>query len=151
MSTPQQRIQAEVQQALKSGDKERVSTLRMLLNALENERIRLGGELDEQMFLGQVRKAIKQRQEASEQFRRGGRDELAAREEREAELLQSYLPPPVDEEELRAAIREFVASRQLAGAQDLGAVMQEMLGRFAGRADGATINRLARQVLSDSS
>ncbi len=151
MSTPQQRIQAEVQQALKAGDKERVSTLRMLLNALENERIRLGEELDEQMFLGQVRKAIKQRREASEQFRLGGRDELAAREERELELLQSYLPPPVDEQEIRAAIREFVASQHLAGTQDLGAVMKEMLGRFAGRADGATINRLARQVLSESS
>ena len=151
MSTPQQRIEEQVRQALKAGEKERLATLRMLLNSIKNERIRTGEEVDETGFLQLVRKAIKQRQESSEQFRQGNREELAAREEREAEILAVYLPPAVDEEELAAAIRAFVAEAGLTGPQAMGVVMKEMLARFSGRTDGGTINRLARTILSESS
>lgn len=150
MSTPQQRIETEVLQALKAQEKERLSTLRMLLNAIKNERIRSGEEVDENTFLNLVRKGIKQRQEASEQFRKGEREELAEREEREARILSTYLPPPVDENELTAAIRDFIESQGLAGPQALGPIMKEMLSRFSGRADGGTINRLAREILTET-
>ena len=148
MSTPQERIESDVRQALKAQDKERLSTLRMLLNAITNERIRRGEEVDEETFLGLVRKAIKQRHESSEQYRQGGRPELAEREEREAEMLRIYLPPEIDSQELAAAIREFVSTESLTGPQAMGRVMKEMLQRYAGRADGATINRLAREILA---
>jgi uncharacterized protein YqeY len=150
MGTPQERIEAEVQQALKAGDKERLSTLRMLLNAIKNEAIRSGNEVDEETFLGLVRKGIKQRRESSEQYRRGDRLELAEREEHEAEILQTFLPPEVSEQELQDAIRELVASEGLQGPQAMGRVMKEMLHRYAGRADGATVNRIARDILADS-
>lgn len=150
MSTPQERIELEVKQALKAGEKERLSTLRMLLNTIKNERIRTGQEVDEATFLNLVRKGIKQRQEASQQFRDGGRQELADREEREAEILAVYLPPAVDQDELTAAIREFVTAQGLSGPQAMGSVMKEMLGRYSGRTDGGTINRLARQILTES-
>ena len=151
MSTPQERIEQEVMEALKAGDKERLSTLRMLLNTLQNERIRTGEEVDENNFLKLVRKGIKPRQDSSEQSRTGGREELAAKEDREAEILAVYLPAEVGEEELAAAIREFVAAEGLEGPQALGAVMKEMMARFSGRADGKTINQLARDILSQSS
>lgn len=150
MSTSQERIQSDVKQALKAQDKERLSTLRMLLNAIKNERIRSGDEVDEETFFSLVRKGIKQRRESSEQYRRGDRPELAEKEEREAEILQTYLPPEVSDLELQAAIREFVLAEELAGPQALGQVMKAMLHRFAGRADGATINRLAREILTTS-
>jgi len=92
MSTPQERIETEVKQALKAGDKERLSTLRMLLNAIKNERIRTGQEVDESTFLKLVRKGIKQRQESSQLYRQGGRQELAEQEEREAAIRKSIYP-----------------------------------------------------------
>lgn len=150
MSTPQERTETEVKQALKAGDKERLSTLRMLLNAIKNERIRTGQEVDESTFLKLVRKGIKQRQESSQLYRQGGRQELAEQEEREAAILEVYLPPAVDDDELAAAIREYVATAGLSGPQAMGSVMKEMLHRFGGRTDGGTINRLAREILAES-
>ena len=137
-------------QALKAGDKERLSTLRMLLNAIKNERIRTGEDIDEPAFLQLVRKGIKQRRESSLQYRQGERPELAEREDREAEILEAYLPPAVDEDELATAIREHVATAGLSGPQAMGSVMKAMIQRFSGRADGATINRLAREILAES-
>jgi len=151
METPQQRIENEVKQALKAQDKERLSTLRLLLNAIKNERIRTGEEVDDQTFLSLVRKGLKQRLESSEQFRQGDRPELAEKEEREAEILKTYLPPEISDRQIQTAIREFVAAEGLAGPQAIGQVMQEMIQRFAGSADGATINRLARDILSENS
>lgn len=150
MNTPQERIEIEVREALKAHQKERLSTLRMLLNTLKNERIRTGQEVDEATFLKLVRKGIKQRQESSQQFRQGGRQELAEQEDREADILAVYLPPAVDEDELAAAIREYIASAGITGPQAMGAVMKEMLDRFSGRTDGGTINRLAREILAES-
>ena len=151
METPQERIEDEVRQALKAQDKERLSTLRLLLNAIKNERIRTGEEVDDKTFLSLVRKGIKQRRESSEQYRQGNRPELADKEEREAEILGDYLPPEISEAEIETTIREYVAAEGLAGPQAIGQVMKEMIRRYAGSADGATINRLARDILSENS
>jgi len=151
MATPQERIETDVKTALKSGDRERLATLRLLLADLKNERIRRRDEVDEAGFVALVRKGIKQRQEAAEQYRRGGREESAAREEREADVLAAYLPQQAGEEEIRAAVESFVAAEGLAGPAALGRVMKEMLGRFGARADGATVNRVAREVLEGRS
>lgn len=145
---PQQRIEADVKNALKAGEKEKLSTLRMLLTEVKNERIRKGGEVDEAGFVGLVRKSIKQREEAATQYRLGGREELAAKEESELQILSAYLPAQVDEEQLRAAIEAYLAEQGLSGPAAIGKVMKEMLSRFGTSADGATINRIAREVLA---
>jgi uncharacterized protein YqeY len=145
---PQQRIEAEVKAAMKAGEKEKLSTLRMLLTEIKNERIRRGDEVDEAGFVSLVRKAIKQREEAATQFRNGQREELAAKEESEGKLLATYLPAQVDEGQIRAAIEEMVASRGLSGPAAIGPIMKELLARFGSSADGATINRIAREVLA---
>jgi len=147
MTTPQQEIAKQVQAALKAGEQERLATLRMLLSAIQNERIRTGAEVDEETLWSLARKGIKQRHEASEQYRAGGREDLADKEEREAAILEEYLPPAVDEEELALAIRSFVESEGLSGPQGIGPTMQAMMARYSGRADGSIINRLARQAL----
>src|SRR3954463_9036340 len=112
---PQQRIEADVKTAMKAGDKERLSTLRMLLTEIKNERIRRGSEVDEAGFVSLVRKAIKQREDSVSQYRAGHREELAAKEEAEAKMLADYLPAQVDEAQIRAAIEAFVAERNLSG------------------------------------
>ncbi len=148
MTSPAQTIQSDLKHALKSGDKLRVSTLRLLLNALENERIRAGEAVDEAAFHGLVQKAIKQRKESAEQYRKGDRPELAEKEESEAEILAGYLPPAAGEEEIRAAVSDFAAAQGLSGPAAIGPIMKEMLARFSGRADGSTINKIAREVLA---
>jgi len=148
MTTPQQRIEAEVKAAMKAGDKERLSTLRMLLTEVKNERIRRGSDVDEAGFVSLVRKAIKQREESAAQYRKGNREELAAKEDAEKALLEGYLPAQVDEAQIRAAVQEMVTSRGLSGPAAIGPVMKEMLARFGSSADGAAINRIAREVLT---
>jgi uncharacterized protein YqeY len=147
-TTPQQRIEADVKTAMKTGDKERLSTLRMLLTEIKNERIRRGSDVDDAGFVSLVRKAIKQREDSVSQYRAGHREELAAKEEAEAKMLAEYLPAQVDEGQIRAAIEALVAERGLSGPAAIGPVMKEMLARFGSSADGATINRLAREALA---
>ena len=147
MSEPRKRIEADLQAARKAGQPERVATLGMLLTAIDNERIRAGEAVDDTTFATLVQKAIKQRKEASEQFRQGGNDERADGEEREAEILAAYLPEQVGEEELRQAIREIVEAGGLSGPAAIGRIMGQMMSRYRGRADGGTINRLAREIL----
>jgi uncharacterized protein YqeY len=150
MTTPQQQIEQDLTAAMKARQKEKVSTLRMLLAAIKNEHIRLGEEIDEDSFLNLVQKSIKQRQDSIEQYRQGNREDLATKEEREAEILTAYLPPPVGEDEIRTAIEQFVATEGLVGVKGMGAVMKEMLTRFSGRTDGGTINRIARDILTET-
>jgi uncharacterized protein YqeY len=148
MSTPQKRIETEIRIALKAGEKEKLSTLRMLLAAIKNERISRGEELDETAFLGVVRKSVKERRESAEQYRAGNREELAAKEEREIEILSAHLPPEIGEDDLRAAVLAIVADLGLEGPAAIGQVMREMMSRYQGRADGGVISRIAREILS---
>ena len=133
---------------MKAGDKARLSTLRLLLTEIKNERIRRGAEVDEAGFVSLVRKSIKQREDSVAQYRSGQREELAAKEEAEIEVLAEYLPAQVDEGQIRAAIEELVAARGLSGPAAIGPIMKETLARFGSSADGATINRIARDVLA---
>jgi hypothetical protein len=147
MSTPQDRIQEDIKTALKAGEKERLGTLRMLLTEIKNEAIKNGAPVDESGFVGLVKRAIKQRQDAAEQYRNGGREELAAQEDREAEILAVYLPKQASEEQIRAAIRELVKSEGLEGPRAIGVIMKSMIAHFGDQADGRTINRIAREEL----
>jgi uncharacterized protein len=146
--TPQQRIETDLKTAMKAGEKERVGTLRMLLTDLKNERIRRGEEVDEAGFVAQVRKGIKQREESADQFDKGGRDDSAAKERREAEILSAYLPAGPSEAEIRSAVEAHVAEHGLSGMQAMGKVMPAMIQRFEGRADNAVLSRIVRDVLN---
>lgn len=150
MGTPQERIESDLKAAMKARESERVGTLRMLLAEVKNERIAAGAEVDETRFAALVRKGIKQRHEAAEQFRKGGREESAAKEEREASLLETYLPQQASEEEIRAAVEAFASEQNLSGGAAMGAVMKEMMARFGARADGGTLSRITREVLAGS-
>ena len=147
MSTPQERLQGDLKEALKAKEKERLGTLRMLLTELKNEQIKTGTEIDEEGFIQLVRRAIKQRQDAASQYHEGGREELAAKEEREAEILGAYLPAQASEEEVRAAIEALVAEQGLEGPKAIGVIMKAMMAHFGSKSDGRTINTIAREIL----
>lgn len=147
--TPQQRIETDLKAAMKAGEKEKVATLRMILAELKNERIRRGDEVDEAGFIAILRKAIKQREEAAEQYDKGGRAEQADHERREAAMLQAdYLPKGPSEEEIRTAVEEVIAAQGLSGMAAMGQVMPVVIQHFEGRADNAVISKIAREVLS---
>ncbi|MDY7093126.1 MAG: GatB/YqeY domain-containing protein [Acidobacteriota bacterium] len=150
MSTVQARLQDEIKTALKAGDKERTSTLRMLLTEVKNEKIRAGQEVDEDAFLTLVRRSIKQRQDSVEQYRKGGRDASAEKEEREIALLETFLPAQASEDEIRDAIRQLVREEDLSGNAAMGRVMKAIMARFGAATDGRTVSRIAREVLAEN-
>ena len=91
-----------------------------------------------------LRRGIKRRRESIEMYEKGGRQDLAGRERAEVASLESYLPANVSDEELRVAVQGAIAG----GARNIGAVMGKVMPQFKGRADGATLNRIAREELS---
>lgn len=148
MSGPKETLERAIRESMKAGERERLAALRMLLNEVNNTRIREQTEVDEQTFARLVRRGIKQREESAEQYEKGGRAELADKERREIEVLEEFLPPEVGEDELRRAIAEILAETEASGPAAIGPVMREMMSRYAGRADGARINRLVREQLA---
>ncbi len=147
MSTPKERIEADLKAAMKQRDTERLGTLRMLLTAVKNRGIEIKGDVDEDELVAIVRKQIKQRQDSIEQYRQGGREELAAREEAEIAFLEPYMPEQVGEEEIRAAVTAFIAEQGLEGPQAMGQVMKAMIAKYGASADGSVISRIAKETL----
>ncbi|TVR58964.1 MAG: GatB/YqeY domain-containing protein [Gemmatimonadales bacterium] len=138
-------LEAQLTAARKSRDKLRTTVLSSTLAELRNAEIEAGGTADDEMVKRVLTRALKQRREAAEQMRVGGREELAEREEQEAEILGVFLPPPLSEYEVREMVREIVA----AGASQMGAVMGRLMPRIQGRFDGREANRIVREELGD--
>ncbi len=130
--------------ARKNRDGELTLLYSTLLSDFGNREIELGHALSEAEEIDVVRRAIKRRKESVEAYAKGGRDDLAGKEAAEAKELEQYLPPAVDESEIRAAIKAAVQG----GAKDIGAVMGRVMPAFKGRADGKDINRIAREELA---
>lgn len=137
------RLRSDLITARKAKDRHRTTLLTMTLSELRNREIELRRELEEEDAVGVLSSAVKRRREAAEQMAAAGRDELAAKEEREAELLSAYLPEPMSEEEVRRMVREVVDS----GVDTLGAVMGAVMPKIKGRFDGKEANRIVREEL----
>ena len=144
----QQRISSELKLAMKARDRERVSTLRMVLAELQRREKDTGTALDVDAALPVLQSMVRKRREAAEQFRAGGRPELADKEEREIEIITAYLPAPLSEAELRALVDSAIAELGAQGPGDMGRVMGQLVPRLAGRAEGAVISRMVRQALA---
>lgn len=141
------RIKQDMIEAMKAGDKDKVSCLRVLLAAVKNREKNLRKELDDQEVLAVVRAEIKQVTESYEQFNAGHRDELAAKELANLTVLKSYLPAEMSEDELRAIIEAVIAELG-ATKKDLGKVMKQVITKVAGRADGKRISAIVGSMLS---
>ncbi|HSH70663.1 MAG TPA: GatB/YqeY domain-containing protein [Deferrisomatales bacterium] len=147
-STLQERIDAAAVAAMKSREAVRLGTLRMVRAALKNREIDKRAPLEETDVLQVLGTQAKQRRESIEQYRAGGREELAAKEEAELAVLQEFLPRELDEHELRAAVVAAVTEVGAGGPRDMGRVMGVLMPRLQGRADGGAVNRLVREVLA---
>ena len=138
------RIQADLNQARKQRDKDRTLVLSTLLSEIRNKEIDGREDIDDDGVVQVISKGIKQRKDAAEQMRGAGREELAATEEAQAEVLQGYLPKGLSEDEVRALVREAIA----AGADQMGPLMGRIMPQIRGRFDGKEANRIVREELA---
>ena len=137
-------MQGDLNSARKSQDKAGTLLLSTVLSEIKNKKIELKREPADAEVIDVLRKSIKRRRESVEMYTKGNRKDLADKESAEAAALEKYLPPQVSDAELRAAVKAAIAG----GATQIGAVMGKVLPQFKGRAEGGTINAIAREELS---
>jgi uncharacterized protein len=143
-------IQADMKTALKSGEKERLSVIRMLLAALQSSEIDTRRELSDADVMQIVEKLIKQRKDSAKQFTDVGRADRATQELAEAEILQGYLPEQLSPAELDALLTEVIAATGATSMKDMGKVMTELRARAQGRADMGTLSGIVKSRLAGS-
>jgi uncharacterized protein YqeY len=146
-----QRIDDDLKTAMREKNATKLGVLRMLKAAIMNAAIEKGGadtKLNDADATQVIRKQVKQRQDSIEQFEKGGRAELAAKEKDELSILQSYLPQQMSADELSKIVRETIAEVGATSKAQMGAVMKTLQGKIAGRADGKTLSAEVNKQLS---
>lgn len=143
-----EQIQSDMKTAMKAGEKERLSVIRMLLAAIQSREIEERGELSDQDVLAVVEKLVKQRKDSARQFADAGRADREAAELSEAELLQGYLPAQLSAAEIAALVDEVVTATGASGMQDMGKVMGAIKAKAQGRADMGALSALVKARLS---
>ena len=138
-----ERVQDDVKTAMKAGERDRVGALRMIVHALQQEAKE--GKDDE---VGALQRERKRRIDAAESLREGGRDDQAAAEESEAELIEGYLPEQLSDEELSELVTGAVEETGASEAKDMGAVMKSLMPKVGGRADGKRVSQAVREKLN---
>lgn len=144
MSALQSRLQSELTAARKAQDKAATLVLGTTLSEVKNRAIELKRDLTDDDVIEVIRRGIKKRRESVEMYEKAGRNELAEKERSEVMLLERYLPAQASADEIRAAIRTAIA----AGANNVGTVMSKVMPQFKGKAEGSTINAIAREELA---
>jgi uncharacterized protein len=141
-------IDDELKVAMKARDAERRDALRLILNSLKNSQKELQRALSEEEELQVLQRERKRRVEAAEAFRSGGREEQAAAEERELEVLEEFMPEPLSEDEIEEIVDDVIAEVGATRMADLGRVMADVMPQIAGRADGSQVSQIVREKLA---
>jgi uncharacterized protein YqeY len=141
-------IQDDVKSAMRARDQRRLTALRLIMAAIKQIEVDKRIELDDQAVLAVLDKMVKQRRESLEQFNAAGRDDLAAQEQFELELLSVYMPEALSEEEVAALIKQAVADAGASSIRDMGAVMNILRAQVQGRADMKAVSGAVKAQLS---
>lgn len=141
-------IEEGLKEALKKRDSIRVSVLRMLLASIKNKEVEKIRPLSDEEFYALVKTSIKQHNDSIESFRKGGRLELAEKEEKELEILKEFQPSQLSEEEILREIEEAVAAVGATSRKEMGKVIKHLMDRFPGRIDGKVLSAMVLQRLS---
>jgi len=149
----QQQIMDDLKQAMKKREQDRLAVLRSLKSRILEKEIseRTGGkpaDLTEEQVIEVLMKAAKQRKESIEQFRDGGRDDLVANEQKELDIIESYLPEMLSEEEIRDIARQQIEKTGADGMQDMGKVMGVLMKELKGQAEGGLVSKVVKEELS---
>ena len=138
-----EQVRSDTTAAMKAGEKERVSALRMILSELQ--KAEKEGRDDEIAVLQRERK---RRLESAEAYREAAREDLAEGEEREAAMIEAYLPQQLSEEELRAIVGDVVAQTGASSPKEMGQVMSQVMPKVQGRADGKRVSAVVKELLT---
>jgi len=142
-------LNEEMKKALKQRDKARLSTIRLVRDAIEKKEIDQGRKaLDDDGVVRVIGAMVRKGEEALEQFKKGGRQDLVEEESRQLEILKGFLPRQLSREEIESLISEAVQEAEAVDMRDLGKVMKILMPKVSGRADGKTVNQMVRERLS---
>jgi len=144
----EERLLEEMKQAMKSNDKLRLSTIRMIRSALKNKEIELRKSLEDEEVAKVIQAMVRKGEESVEQFQIGGRTDLVEKEKKEIEILKSFLPQPLSQEEILQIIDQSIQETQASSPKDIGRVMKSVMPKIGGKADGKLINQLVKERLS---
>jgi uncharacterized protein len=150
MNIPDQ-INKDITAAMKARDEARLSTLRMMKTALKHKEVEKMSALDEKEALQVLSTLIKQRKDSADQFRKGGREEMARKEESEITLIETYMPKAASESEIEAGVKAAIAEIGTPTMKDMGAVMKNAMARFQTsgmRVDGKVVSDMVKRLLS---
>ena len=143
-----EQMQKDMYAAMKNGEKEKATTLRGAYSKLKDKRIDKREDLSEQEEIQVIKTLVKQRNEAIEMYTRANRDDLASKEQSEREVLETYLPQMMNEDELKKLINDVIVETDAVAMSDFGNVMPVVMQRSAGKADGKLVQSLVREKLS---
>jgi hypothetical protein len=141
-----ERLRTAMNEARKQRDQARTLLLSTILSDIQNREIELKHPLTDVEAADVLRRGVKRRRESIEQYEKGQREDLAARERAEVRMLEEFLPAAVSPDEIRAAVRDAIAG----GAKEMGPVMAQVMPAFKGRADGKLVNQIVREELAGS-
>jgi len=141
-------IMADIKTAMKSGERYKLTALRMLHSAIKDQTVNAGKEITEEVVTSVVNKAIKQRIDSFEQFTEAGRDDLAVKEQAELEWLRVYQPAQMDQAAVEAVVKECIAESGAESKRDMGKVMKLLMPKVKGKADGKLVNQVVMSLLS---
>ncbi len=147
MSSLKERLQNDLKTAMKEKDKFKRDVVRFVMSAIKQIEVDERKELSDADIEAILVKQIKQRNDSIEQFREGGREDLVEKNERELEILRSYLPEPMSEDEVRGVLSDIIAETGAKSMKDMGRVMGEAKKRIGSRAEGKLINQIAKELL----
>lgn len=143
-----EQLQVDLKEAMRSRDEIRRDTIRLVLGAIKNAEIENGRELNQSELHVVLQKEAKQRRESIEQYQAAGRAELVASEQAELDVIESYLPEMLSEDEIREQARAQIETVHATGLQDMGAVMGPLMSRLRGRVEGAQVQQIVRDLLA---
>jgi len=142
-----EKLSEDLKTALKAGDKDTVSVIRMVRALIKNREIDKKAPLGDEEIYTVFSSMIRQRKESIEQFSKGGREDLVRQETRELAIVQSYMPPQISEDELKVMVSDAVAEAGAAGIKDMGRVMKLITPKVKGQVDGRLLSELVKQAL----
>ena len=140
-------IQEHVKEAMRAKDKARLATLRLITAAIKQKEVDERIELDDAAVLGVLEKMVKQRNDSIEQFTKAARDDLIQKEQEELDIIKTYLPEQLSEDEIAAIIDAAISATGAAGMKDMGKVMGEVKPKVAGQADMGLVSKLVKAKL----
>jgi hypothetical protein len=142
------RLNEDMKQAMKSGDKFRLSTIRLVRASIKNQEIELRRPLQEDELIGVVSRELKQRRDSLQEFQQAGREDLVAQVSAEIEIISQYLPKQLTEEEIKEIVLQTIQETGASSKADMGKLMGVLMPKVKGRADGKLVNQLVQQYLS---